>query len=224
MRMASQKASAKKPQVRVPRQERDNQFIEVSERGPGKAGIYGHLSAAEAAVFDARLNALAGTVCDNDPRTKDQRRVDALTALARYEAALACQCGSDNCPAAAETKAVSEIVIHVLAEQATVDGTSDAPGYLPGFGVMPAESVRDLVVAGASVEPLAMPGEEPAPGYRPTSTQKAFIRWRDLTCRFPGCDQPAQVCESERRGFAVDHRAEADAFGDLARLGIDLGA
>ena len=34
-------------------------------------------------------------------------------------------------------------MIHVLAEQATLDGTSDQPGYLPGFGILPAESVRD---------------------------------------------------------------------------------
>ena len=42
------------------------------------------------------------------------------------------------------------VVIHVLAEQATVDGAGDAPGYLPGFGILPAESVRALATVGAA--------------------------------------------------------------------------
>ena len=36
-----------------------------------------------------------------------------------------------------------------------------------------------------------------APGYRPTAAQAAFVRWRDLTCRFPGCDAPAEVCDND---------------------------
>lgn len=183
--------------VRVPAKELDNRFIEVCERGPGMASVYGHVPAADAAVFDARLEALADTVCDNDPRTKDCRRVDALRAMARYEATLGCLCGSADCPAVAERTALSEVVIHALAEQSTLDGTSDAPGYLPGFGVLPAESVRDLAAAGATVTPVSMPGDEPAPGYRPTAVQAAFVAWRDLTCRFPGCEQPAEVCDND---------------------------
>jgi hypothetical protein len=58
--------------------------------------------------------------------------------------------------------------------------------------------VRELAAAGAECKPLTMPEDEPAPGYRPTAAQKAFIQWRDLTCRFPGCDKLAQVCD-------VDH-------------------
>jgi hypothetical protein len=149
-------------------------------------------------LFDRRLEALAATVCDLDPRTKQQRRSDALGPLARREDTLACQCGSPDCAAGAERKIVGEIVIHVLAEQATLDGTSDQPGYLPGFGILPAESVRDLAQT-ATVKPLVMPdGGEP--GYRPSATLAQFVRFRDLTCRFPGCDAPAQVCD-------VDHTA-----------------
>ncbi|MGV0680767.1 HNH endonuclease, partial [Mycolicibacterium fortuitum] len=32
------------------------------------------------------------------------------------------------------------------------------------------------------------------PGYRPSMALSEFIRWRDLTCRFPGCDAPAERC------------------------------
>ena len=172
--------------------------MEVGETTAGMAGIWGNIDAVDAALFDAKLDALAATVCDNDPRTKEQRRADAIRPLSLYEATLACRCGSGDCAALAERKAVREVVIHLLAEQATLDGTSDQPGYLPGFGILPAESVRDLAAAGATCKPLATPGEEPAPGYRPTAAQRALIRWRDLTCRFPGCDKPAQVCD-------VDH-------------------
>ncbi|EUA05873.1 hypothetical protein I546_5966 [Mycobacterium kansasii 732] len=36
----------------------------------------------DAQVLDRRLSALAATVCAHDPRTRDQRRADALGALA----------------------------------------------------------------------------------------------------------------------------------------------
>ncbi|OBA86095.1 hypothetical protein A5662_03425 [Mycobacteriaceae bacterium 1482268.1] len=181
--------------VRVPKQAKDNRYVEVAETSPGMAGIWANVDAADAAVFDARLGALAATVCDNDPRTKEQRRADAVAPLARREGALACQCGLPDCPAAAQRKAVEDIVINVLAEQATLDGTSDNPGYLPGFGILPAESVRDLATAGAECKAVKAPSDEPDGGYRPSATHAAFVRWRDLTCRFPGCDAPAEVCD-----------------------------
>ncbi len=67
----------------------------------GMAGIYGHLESPDAALLDATLDALAATVCDNDPRTKEQRRADALGPLARRESTLACRCGSADCAAVA---------------------------------------------------------------------------------------------------------------------------
>ncbi|MEE6167265.1 MULTISPECIES: DUF222 domain-containing protein [unclassified Mycolicibacterium] len=53
------------------------------------------------AAFDQRLDALAATVCDNDPRTHQQRRSAALGPLSRLQAQLPCRCGSAECPAAA---------------------------------------------------------------------------------------------------------------------------
>ena len=180
--------------VRVPPKVDDSRYIEVGETSAGMAGIWANVRSSDAAVFDRRLEALAATVCDLDPRTKQQRRSDALGPLARRADTLACQCGSPDCAAGAERKIVGEIVIHVLAEQATVVGTSDQPGYLPGFGILPAESVRDLAQT-ATVKPLAMPdGAEP--GYRPSPTLAQFVRFRDLTCRFPGCDAPARCATS----------------------------
>jgi hypothetical protein len=35
-----------------------------------------------------------------------------------------------------------------------------------------------------------VPTGEADPGYRPSAKTQEFIRWRDLTCRWPGCDRP----------------------------------
>ena len=183
--------------VRVPTAVNDNRYLNIDPASPGMAGLSGHLHATDGAALDQRLDALAATVCDNDPRTKEQRRADATGPLARGEAQLACQCGLAHCPAAAQRAAVDAAVIHVLAEQATVEGTSDAPGYLPGFGILPAESVRE-VAATAQLKPVRIPAGPPDPGYRPSAITREFVQWRDLTCRWPGCDRPVAKCD-------VDH-------------------
>jgi hypothetical protein len=183
--------------VRVPPKLNDNRYVDIDPASAGTAALSGYLNAADGAALDQRLDALAATVCDNDPRTKAQRRADACGALGRREATLACRCGSADCPAGAvhnSAAAAASAVIHVLAGQATLDGTSDNPGYLPGFGILPAESVRDLA-ATAHLKPLPMPSGAPDPGYRPSAVTKEFVRWRDLTCCWPGCDRPAGKCD-----------------------------
>jgi hypothetical protein len=40
------------------------------------------------------------------------------------------------------------------------------------------------------------PGDAPPqPRYIPTAVLATFIRCRDMTCRFPGCDEPAHHCD-----------------------------
>ena len=74
----------------------------------------------------------------------------------------------------------------MLAEQATLDGTGDKPGYLPCFGILPAESVREVATS-AKLKPLAVPtGVAADPGYRPCVATAEFIRWRDLNVSLAG--------------------------------------
>jgi hypothetical protein len=197
--------------VRVPPKVKDNRYIDIDPASPGVAGISGYLRAADGAALDQRLDALAATVCDNDPRTKEQRRADATGPLARGEAQLSCQCGSEDCPAAAERAAANAAVIHVLAEQGTIDATSGHPGYLPGFGILPAESVRELVTT-AQLKPLRIPSGTPDPGYRPSAVTREFVAWRDLTCRWPGCDRPVDKCDVDH---TVPYPAGATHASDL---------
>ncbi|OMC38084.1 hypothetical protein A5740_03100, partial [Mycobacterium sp. GA-1841] len=260
---------------RVPPQVDEGRHFTV-EAGtiPGMAMVWGHLRVGDAAAIDQRLDALAATVCPDDPRTLDQRRADAAGALARLQDHLPCLCRSQDCPAAGTRAAADAAVLHVLADQATLDADSSTPGYLPGYGILPAQSVRDLA-AHATRKPVRVPGDTQtreddtsaseasgtadtsaapsdthettesaaardtrgatkraattatdttdtadvtgaaptttakpttakptttktpagAAGYRPSAALREFITWRDLTCRFPGCDRPAQYCD-----------------------------
>jgi hypothetical protein len=124
--------------VRVPPSIDENRYVEIDSTSMGMAGIWANVHALDAAALDKRLNALAATVCENDPRTNSQRRADAIGALAAGAQHLGCGCGSPDCPAANARPPAGGVVIHVLAEQGTVDGISPTPGYLPGFGMLPA--------------------------------------------------------------------------------------
>ena len=181
--------------VRVPPEVDEHRYIEIDALSVGMAGVSGCLRAADGAALDQSLDALAATVCENDPRTKAQRRSDACGPLARREATLACECGSADCAARAQRDTVAPAVIHVLAEAGTIEGSSDKPGYLAGFGILPAESVR-AVAKTARLQPVAVPtAVAPDPGYRPSARTAQFVQWRDLTCRWPGCDKPVQNCD-----------------------------
>ena len=157
------------------------------------AGIWGQLPLTEGAALDARLDELAATVCREDPRTKEQRRIDALCAVMAGQQ-LRCGCGSSDCPAGGEDKPLGQVVIQVLAEQSSLNGASEAPGYLAGFGPVPAPLLRELA-GSAKLKPLTLPPPMCESGYRPSAALAQFVRCRDLCCRFPGCDKPAEVCE-----------------------------
>ncbi|OBF34334.1 hypothetical protein A5719_25875 [Mycolicibacterium peregrinum] len=194
--------------VRVPPPIDDGRFVQVEASSPGMASVWANIHAADGVALSQRLDAVAATVCSHDPRTREQRRADAVGPVARLESHLPCLCRREDCPAAQQRAAADAAVVHVLADQSTVNGTCDDPGYLVGHGILPAESVRDLA-ATAKVKPVRIPSgsvaeaAEPAaaePRYRPSVALSEFIRWRDLTCRFPGCDAPAERCD-------IDHTA-----------------
>jgi hypothetical protein len=176
--------------IRVAKQRDDDRYIDVQPGEYGMADIWGVVRATDAAGFTAKLDAVAATVCQDDPRTKRQRRADALSALVACESSMRCLCESDRCPAGLNS-ASSSVVIHLLAEAATVDGSSDKAGFLPGFGAVPAATVRELSKT-AKCKPVVIPNSVAAePQYRPSGALADFVRSRDLTCRWIGCDKPA---------------------------------
>lgn len=262
------------------RQRRRDRFVHVSyfRDGSGLASVYARLYAHDAQALQQRTQTLAQSVCEQDPRTIDQRLADALGAVLAGHDALACACDDPACPAKTDPAARRrEVTITVVTDPATlttprdrqlhgpcpatdnwagtpddggaigdsgpgpdasatepsgtgVDHTADGPvssgesadcpetaevqpaaagncppgncppapqpvAVLMGGHVLPAAVIAELVDAGAKVKPLKPPGPDPEPHYRPSAALAAYIRARDLTCRFFGCQVPADQCD-----------------------------
>ena len=93
--------------------------VEINH-GRGTSYLSGQLQKTDATLLDRRLTALAHTVCGNDPRTVEQRRADALGALASGHQLLSCACAALDCPAA-QTGSAPAVVIHVVAQESVLD-------------------------------------------------------------------------------------------------------
>ena len=190
----------------------DERHIDITTKDDGTAEIYGSVAATAATAFDRRLSQLAKQVCLADPRTLDQRRADALAALAQGRE-LACACGQPECSNRTgdhgpDRGTGARVVINVVASDRTVHADGAEPGYLEGYGVIDAEQVRQLAAAASLLvaDPVTSPVE--ALRYQPSAALERAVRCRDLTCRFPGCSRPAVVCDLDHT-IAFNHKNPA---------------
>ncbi|WP_260860371.1 13E12 repeat family protein [Mycobacterium tilburgii] len=164
--------------------------------------INGSVFATTGRVLDGRLNELAKTVCDNDPRTIGQLRTDALGALAAGQDRLACGCGKVDCPAGSAPKRPDSVVIHVVADRATVDEFGADSGFLYGDGIVPAEVVRELAKT-AKLQPMTVPPAAES-GYVPLRALSDFVRARP---QLPGSGlRPATDCDIDYNRPATRRR------------------
>lgn len=122
--------------------------------GQGMSAIDAVGSAEETGLIMARLESLAMSVCRADPRRKSDRMADALFAVVMGRE-FACQCPQDpkhRCTATIVTYPAGHVIsgvdvkllLHVIADQRTVDGEAEHPGHLQGYGVISADHVRDI--------------------------------------------------------------------------------
>ena len=102
---------------------------------------------------------------------------------------------------------------HVAAEPDSPTDTDAAPrpcnhtSLIAGGGALPARLLAELRRMGAAVRTVAHPDDLTAESrYRPSIALQRFVRARDMTCRFPGCDHPAEYAD-------LDHTVPYDTSG-----------
>jgi hypothetical protein len=99
----------------------------------------------------------------------------------------------------------------------TVIGTSDAPGFLEGYGPIPADAAREIAGGAPSWTRLLTHPETGAvlsvgqDQYTVPAAMRRVLRLRDGTCRFPGCNRPAARSD-------IDH---TEAWEDGGHTALD---
>ena len=195
----------------------DVQFGKPDDDG-GTRSVWWRLFVTHAELIDRRLTAIARAVCDADHRSIGQRRAEAMGAVFAGADRIVCQCALPDCPNRDGAPLADSVVIHVVADRAAVDAAqaqilpaadqsppapptsvqNPAPtrrALLTNGGVIPNPLLAQVIRDGAQIVSLTTPCEEAEARYRPSVTLQRFIRCRDLTCRFPGCDVPAEACD-----------------------------
>ena len=72
------------------------------------------------------------------------------------------------------------------------------PAAIIGGAMLPAPLLTAKVAGSAKVVPIIHPGRAaPERRYIPSAVLAWFVRCRDMTCRFPGCDEPAHRCDTD---------------------------
>ncbi len=120
-----------------------DRYLEFGDKDDpdGVVSFWGRMRTTDAKITDARADELAGGVCANDPRTKRERRVDAIAALAAGAERLTCLCGDSGCGGSGKDPRASAVNIYVLtgqnpdagegAESAMGPGPKGGPGSGP---------------------------------------------------------------------------------------------
>ncbi|QHP86578.1 HNH endonuclease [Mycolicibacterium monacense DSM 44395] len=263
--------------------DRGLQFGFISDAA-GFMTVWARMYAPDGAAFEQRVTDMAHTVWDEDPRTADERRNDALAAVATGTH-LRCECPHPDCPGNRDTQPTKDVVVHIVTTEETLDAARTqtetqpepeaephaetepqhepeaedeaqpepeaepqaepepepeaeagptpeaeaeatpepeatpeaeaaplaeaatqppsapqqsacrAPAFVIGAGVTN-PTVLAAFLHRARLRTIQHPGNAPPePHYRPSAALQDFVRCRDLTCRFPGCDAPATRCD-----------------------------
>ncbi|MFC9999896.1 DUF222 domain-containing protein [Nocardia sp. NPDC127526] len=128
------------------REEReDDRDIRIRAVQDGMAVFDGQLPAAGAQTVAMRLREMSLQVCEDDPRTMQQRRADALVALADGSGRLRCGCGRGKyCPKSETPGTPRRPLIQVGVPAETLLGLRDDPAFLSGYGPIDAALARKL--------------------------------------------------------------------------------
>ncbi|MGL6235499.1 MAG: DUF222 domain-containing protein [Segniliparus sp.] len=162
----------------------------------GMADLRGTMPLEAAAELRERLDAIARTVCPDDPRPIFTRHSDALAVLGS-EHQLTCQCDKPTCQAAGRPARHAKNIELVVQLSSLISG-EDVPALLNGAPIDP-ELARILAKAAKRITFTTTPDQSPplasARGRypQPTPSLETHVNTRDSHCRFPGCHRRART-------------------------------
>ena len=146
-----------------------------------------------------------------EPLTLDQLRADALSVIAEQFLE---KTASENLAHG------RPVTLNLTLDLPTFLGLDEKPGILAGYGEIPASTARILATDAKwrrfITDPLT--GNLLDYGrttYEPPQALVDFIVSRDRRCRFPGCRQPARVCD-------IDHAVPWEEGGETSKENLGL--
>ena len=172
--------------------------VRPDRRVPGQSRINGRLTTVDGARVDAALNGMADSVHADDPRTRAQRRTDALIAMTRGET-LTCECGpciadhDSSRPAPDVAPRPAAGWFHIIVDLATLLGANDDPAYCDGHGLIDAAQARELLAEAerSYVHSASAEGRRTGHTYQASPGLADLVRCGELWCAFPGCGNRA---------------------------------
>ncbi|WP_166806242.1 HNH endonuclease [Cryobacterium cheniae] len=154
-------------------------------------------------IFARANDAALSLVGPGEPRTLTQVRTDVISDLLVD--------GVTPSGIGKGIRATVQITVPVM----TLLGHSEEPGYLEGYGPIDPDTARDLASRAPSFTRILV---HPETGvvlsvgrerYKVPKALRRFLRLRDETCRFAGCNQPARIAD-------LDHTHEWQDLGHTA--------
>lgn len=204
-------------------QAQEGRRVVLTQQPHGMAQIIALLPAVEAATIWLAIDKLARANRADaeqlpefmslhvEPPTLDQLRADALAIIA------------ERFLASSQTENMAHgrpVTLNLTLDLPTFLGFQENPGVLAGYGEIPA-SVARLLAKDAKWKRFIT---DPLTGnlidygrltYEPPQALADFVIARDRRCRFPGCRQPARVCD-------IDHAIAWEDGGRTSKENLGL--
>ena len=149
-------------------------YVEFDDKDDpnGVASFWGRLRVTDTKILEQRLNALADTVCPNDPRRRGELRAAALAALGVVGPALerlACECGDVTCEGSGKDPRAGAVAIYALTDHSPAAGEVAPRHTRPGAAGTPDSESAATGAAPENQEQTPAAESEPAGPSEPAA-------------------------------------------------------
>ncbi|MGK2854750.1 MAG: DUF222 domain-containing protein [Microbacteriaceae bacterium] len=149
-------------------------YVEFDDKDDpnGVASFWGRLRVTDKKILEQRLNAMADTVCPNDPRRRGELRAAALAALGVVGPALerlTCLCGDTGCAGSGKDPRAGAVTIYALTDQVPAAGEDSPRQTTPGTAGTPESKPTAPEAAPEKDEQTPAAESEPAGPSKPAA-------------------------------------------------------